>query len=102
MQEFRFAATGKCNRFPLGTTAKKRGRVEPTVQAKGGGPFNGAIKANYPRNCWWVAALAEEVTDKPFGCWILDKPVVLYRKTDRRIVALDNRCVHRPCDASPR
>ena len=69
--------------------------MEPTIQTKACGPFGGQIKANYPYNCWWVAALAEEVGDKPMGCWILDKPIVLYRKADRRIVALDNRCVHR-------
>ena len=69
--------------------------MESTVQFKNNGPFGGEVKPNYPRNCWWVAALSEEVTDKPLGCWILDMPVVLYRKRDGSVVGLDDRCVHR-------
>lgn len=69
--------------------------MESTVNFSKNGPFGGPVKPNYPRNCWWLAALSEEVTDKPYGCWILDMPVVLYRKTDGTVVALDNRCVHR-------
>lgn len=52
-------------------------------------------EVNYPRNCWWVAAFAEEITTEPVARWLLDRPVVLYRKADGGIVALDNRCPHR-------
>jgi len=52
--------------------------------------------ANYPRNLWWFAARSDEVgPDKPLGLWLLDEPVVLYRKSDGAVVALDNRCPHR-------
>ncbi|KRB93567.1 aromatic ring-hydroxylating dioxygenase subunit alpha [Noviherbaspirillum sp. Root189] len=52
--------------------------------------------ANYPRNLWWVAALSKDVShEKPLGLWLLDEPVVLYRKQDGSAVALDNRCPHR-------
>jgi len=59
------------------------------------GPFNGPIKANYPLDQWWVAATSDEVGREPLGRWLLDKPVVLYRKLDGSVVALDNRCPHR-------
>lgn len=52
--------------------------------------------ANYPRNLWWFAARSNEVSrDKPLGLWLLDEPVVFYRKQDNSVVALDNRCPHR-------
>lgn len=50
---------------------------------------------NYPRDCWWVAAKAEEVTDKPLARWLLDEPVVMFRKSDGTIAALEDRCPHR-------
>lgn len=52
-------------------------------------------EVNYPRNCWWVAAFVGEVTREPVARWLLDRPVVLYRKEDGKVVALDNRCPHR-------
>lgn len=59
------------------------------------GPYGGPIAQNYPRDQWWVAATADEVTRTPLQRWILDYPVVLYRKEDGGIVALDDRCPHR-------
>ena len=60
------------------------------------GPFGGPIQPNYPRNCWWPAARAVEVGDQPYGCQLLDTPVVLYRRgSDRTLLALHDRCVHR-------
>jgi len=56
---------------------------------------NTVTEPNYPRNLWWVAARAEEVTRTPLGLWLLDEPVVLFRKEDGTAVALDNRCPHR-------
>lgn len=54
------------------------------------------VQPNYPRNLWWVAATSAELNrDKPLGLWLLDEPVVLYRKSDGAPVALDNRCPHR-------
>jgi phenylpropionate dioxygenase-like ring-hydroxylating dioxygenase large terminal subunit len=50
---------------------------------------------NYPSNCWWVAAMAEEVTRKPLCRWLLENRVVLYRALDGAIVALEDRCAHR-------
>lgn len=59
------------------------------------GPYGGDVCANYPRNEWWVAATSEEITREPKQRWILDLPVVLYRKQDGTAVALDDRCPHR-------
>ena len=56
---------------------------------------NGMLNDNYPRNMWWCAALADEVTEKPIARWLLEKPVVMYRLSDGTPVALDNRCPHR-------
>jgi vanillate O-demethylase monooxygenase subunit len=50
---------------------------------------------NYPYDCWWVAAFSEEVTRELLGRWLLDTPVLLYRKEDGTAVALENRCPHR-------
>lgn len=56
---------------------------------------NGMLEANYPRNLWWVAAYSEEVGEKPLGRKLLDMPVVLFRKSDGTVAALDDRCPHR-------
>lgn len=59
------------------------------------GPYGGEIHANYPRDQWWVAATSDEIGREPKQRWILDYPVVLYRKQDGGVVALDDRCPHR-------
>ena len=56
---------------------------------------NGMLTDNYPRNMWWVAAHAEEVTEQPLARWLLETPVVLYRLTDGTPAALYDRCPHR-------
>lgn len=50
---------------------------------------------NYPRNSWWVAAYAKDVTHAPLGIWMLDRPILLYRTGAGSVVALDDRCPHR-------
>lgn len=55
---------------------------------------------NYPMNCWWVAAFSDEVGEAPIGRWLLDTPVMLYRKTDGTPVALEDRCPHRAAPLS--
>jgi vanillate O-demethylase monooxygenase subunit len=50
----------------------------------------------YVRNAWYVAAWSHElVPDKPLGLTVLGEPIVIYRTADDRIVALEDRCVHR-------
>ena len=52
---------------------------------------NGMLEDNYPRNMWWVAARADELSEKPLARWILELPLVLYRTSDGTPVALDDR-----------
>ncbi len=49
----------------------------------------------FPRNHWYVAAWANEIGRRPLGLILLNGPVVLFRKTDSMIVALEDRCPHR-------
>lgn len=55
---------------------------------------------NYPLNCWWVAAFADEVTRVPLARWLLDTPVVLYRSEAGEVIALEDRCPHRQAPLS--
>jgi vanillate O-demethylase monooxygenase subunit len=51
---------------------------------------------NYVRNAWYVAGWSHELApQKPFGLSILGEPIVIYRGATGRIVALEDRCVHR-------
>lgn len=47
------------------------------------------------RNGWYVAAFAYEATRALLSRWILNEPVVIYRKEDGEAVALAGRCPHR-------
>lgn len=48
-----------------------------------------------PKNGWYVAAFTEEIGEKLLSRWILNQPVVLYRKEDGTAVAVEGRCPHR-------
>lgn len=52
-------------------------------------------KRNYPENTWWVAGFSDEITDKPLRRIMLDHAVVLFRTESGKLVALEDRCVHR-------
>lgn len=51
---------------------------------------------NHPRNCWYVAATADEVGAGFTTRRLLDTAVVLHRLGDGSIAALEDRCAHRP------
>jgi phenylpropionate dioxygenase-like ring-hydroxylating dioxygenase large terminal subunit len=57
-----------------------------------------------PRNGWYVAAFCHEIGEDLLSRWILNQPVVLYRKADGEAVAVEGRCPHRhfPLGASTR
>jgi vanillate O-demethylase monooxygenase subunit len=55
--------------------------------------MSSAVKA--PRNCWYVAATSDEVGQELLARRLLDTPVVLYRRGDGEVVAMEDRCVHR-------
>jgi vanillate O-demethylase monooxygenase subunit len=49
----------------------------------------------YVRNAWYVAAWTDQIAvAEPFATAILGEPIVIYRTADR-LVALEDRCVHR-------
>jgi vanillate O-demethylase monooxygenase subunit len=50
----------------------------------------------YVRNAWYVAAWSNELDgSKPIGMKVLGDRIALYRTAGGRIVALEDRCVHR-------
>ena len=48
-----------------------------------------------PRNGWYVAAFCNEIGEELLSRWILNQPVVMYRKADGTAVAVQGRCPHR-------
>ncbi|WP_114955056.1 aromatic ring-hydroxylating dioxygenase subunit alpha [Sphingosinicella terrae] len=58
-------------------------------------PPRAAGERNYPYNCWWVAAFSDEVGRALLGRWLLETPVLLFRKENGEIAAIENRCPHR-------
>lgn len=49
----------------------------------------------YLEDNWYVAAWSDEVGRSLFPRTLLDRPVVMYRKQDGTVVALEDRCAHR-------
>ena len=48
------------------------------------------------KNTWYVAAWDTEVTKEGmFSRTIIGTPVLMYRKEDGEIIALEDRCCHR-------
>ena len=47
------------------------------------------------RNYWYVAALDDEVRERPLGRTILGEPVVLFRAANGTLHAFEDRCAHR-------
>lgn len=46
-------------------------------------------------NAWYVAGTSDELGDALFDRWLLGRSILLYRTSDGRPVAMDNRCPHR-------
>jgi phenylpropionate dioxygenase-like ring-hydroxylating dioxygenase large terminal subunit len=51
--------------------------------------------ANYPLNCWYVAATSDEATRGLLARTVLGQPVVIYRLRSGTVAALADRCPHR-------
>lgn len=47
------------------------------------------------RNAWYVAARDPDIGDKPVGVMMLGEKLVLYRKRDGSLAALEDACAHR-------
>jgi len=53
------------------------------------------------RNCWYVAGWSDQFpADRLMARTIIGEPVVLYRKRDDGVVALEDRCCHRQAPLS--
>ena len=50
---------------------------------------------SYLSNAWYVAAMADEISEVPLARVILEVPTVLFRTEAGRLVALADRCPHR-------
>ncbi|HJS09769.1 aromatic ring-hydroxylating dioxygenase subunit alpha [Sphingopyxis sp.] len=50
---------------------------------------------NFLQNCWYAAALANELADAPLGRTLLGEPIALYRLRSGEPVALTDICPHR-------
>src|ERR1700686_4898261 len=54
------------------------------------------VSGPYVRNAWYVAAWSDDLADgQLLARTILKEPVVLYRKSDGHVAALQDRCPHR-------
>ena len=53
------------------------------------------MNTNYPKKCWYVAAICDEITESPLGRRLLGEDVVLWRGASGRVTAFENRCAHR-------
>lgn len=52
--------------------------------------------AAVPTDCWYAIGPSEEVGHELVGLRVLNRPVVLFRSTGGDVVALEDRCAHRP------
>jgi vanillate O-demethylase monooxygenase subunit len=51
--------------------------------------------STFPRNAWYVAAMATEVQDKPLGRQICNARMVFYRSQHGQIACVEDFCPHR-------
>jgi phenylpropionate dioxygenase-like ring-hydroxylating dioxygenase large terminal subunit len=66
------------------------------AKANGAKPHQEMISGAYLRNAWYVAAWSDEVGDGQLvPRTIMDEPIVLYRKADGAMAAIEDRCAHR-------
>jgi vanillate O-demethylase monooxygenase subunit len=49
----------------------------------------------YLTNAWYVAATSNELGREPLAVTMLEEDLVLYRRTDGKVTALENACPHR-------
>ena len=66
------------------------------AKANGAKPHQEMISGAYLRNAWYVAAWSDGVGDGQLvPRTIMDEPIVLYRKADGAVAAIEDRCAHR-------
>jgi phenylpropionate dioxygenase-like ring-hydroxylating dioxygenase large terminal subunit len=68
----------------------------PELQSPGRRPRQGLISGPYLRNAWYVAAWSDSIGDGVLVArTVMDEPIVLYRKADGGVAAIEDRCAHR-------
>lgn len=45
--------------------------------------------------CWHPVSYGTEITDQPYGTFLLDQPVVVWRSADGEVHAMKDLCIHR-------
>jgi vanillate O-demethylase monooxygenase subunit len=63
-------------------------------------PADSAGSGNYPLNCWYVVAASDEVDRSLLGRHALGHRLLLFRRQDGQVAALDDRCPHRAAPLS--
>ena len=54
------------------------------------------VSGTYLRNAWYVAAWSDDLAEgQLLGRTVLKEPIVLFRKADGNVAALQDRCPHR-------
>ncbi|WP_084645275.1 aromatic ring-hydroxylating dioxygenase subunit alpha [Oceanobacter kriegii] len=56
---------------------------------------SGRQQGAYPLDMWYVAAHSKELKDQPVARTLLNEAVVLFRKGDGQVAAVEDRCCHR-------
>lgn len=54
-----------------------------------------ASDALWPKNCWYVAAHAHEITEELYARTVCNQPLIFWRQGDGTVAALADRCPHR-------
>jgi phenylpropionate dioxygenase-like ring-hydroxylating dioxygenase large terminal subunit len=69
---------------------------QPHSKTNGAKPHQEMISGAFLRNAWYVAAWSDEVGDAQLVArTLMNEPVVLYRKSNGEIAAIEDRCAHR-------
>ncbi len=53
------------------------------------------VHSPLPMNRWWVAGFSWELKDKPLARTLLSRPMVLFRRPNGEVAALEDRCCHK-------
>ena len=68
----------------------------PESARSGPRPRQELISGSFVRNAWYVAAWSDGIGDGQLVArTIMDEPIVLYRKADGHVAAIEDRCAHR-------
>jgi vanillate O-demethylase monooxygenase subunit len=67
-----------------------------SIDLPGARPRQELIDGDFLRNAWYVAAWSDELGgEKLLARTIMNEPILLFRRSDGRVAAIDDRCPHR-------